>query len=65
MTRHLPRPVLEYDDGPRWLPSLVAHLEQLLPEDARERLRATEPEGSCSARFALYAIVDKDRKSVV
>jgi len=59
MTRHLPRPVLEYDDGPRWLPSLVAHLEQLLPEDARERLRATEPEGSCSARFALYAIVDK------
>jgi hypothetical protein len=57
----LPCPVLEFDEGHQWLPSLVADLRHLLPADAGERLRKADPEGPCSARFALYGIANKHR----
>lgn len=54
-------PILEFDDGPQWLPSLVAQFGDLLPADAGEQLRKANPEGPISARFALYELADKRR----
>jgi hypothetical protein len=54
-----PSPVFEFDDGPQWLPGLVAQLDGLLPADAGKQLKKANPEGPISARIALYEIADK------
>lgn len=52
-------PVLDFDSGADWLPSLHAHLVPVLPGDFAERIASITPEGPVDIRIALTDLADK------